>query len=85
MTSQILDWLKQHQEELNSFNTGEERILVYCRYLKKLPSYQDSTESFSSSEESTESFSNSEDSTESFSNSEDSTESFSSSEDNTYV
>ena len=32
MTSQILDWLKQHQEDLNIINTGEEqRILVYSR------------------------------------------------------
>ena len=29
LTSQILDWLKQHQEELNSINTEEQRILVY--------------------------------------------------------
>ena len=34
MTSQILDWLKQHQEDLSSIlYTGEQRILVYCRDL----------------------------------------------------
>ena len=30
MTSQILDWLKQHQEDINSIDTGEQRTLVYC-------------------------------------------------------
>ena len=31
MTSQILDWLKQHQEELNGIVTSELRTLVYFR------------------------------------------------------
>ena len=31
MTSQILDWFKRHQDELNSINSKGQRILVYCR------------------------------------------------------
>ena len=31
MTSQILDWLKQHQEEINSICVGELRKTVYAR------------------------------------------------------
>ena len=57
MTSQILDWLKQHQDDLSSIHTGEQQILVYCRDMKKslsidpVSSSQDSTDSCSSSDE----------------------------------
>ena len=64
MTSQILNWLKQHHEELNSIIIGEERILVYCRDMAKPPNIDtlsssediidtasDSESSFSSTDE----------------------------------
>ena len=63
MTSQILDWLKWNQEELNSIETGEERTLVYSRdgskftlamtlkVLNWLKSYQDALNSIATAEQ----------------------------------
>ena len=46
MTSQILDWLKQHEDELTRFDSGESRRLVYCRPQQEL----NNTEGLSGSE-----------------------------------